>query len=191
MPETRTGADAGPRHRRPRHAFRVLLRPLTVVAILAGAAACAVESEPSGADRAAVDAALDSTYAVFSEAYARANVQLLMDEVYAPDAFYLPPDSPILQGQDQFRGQFSFLERYARADAPGPRISFEITDRQISDDLVTDIGVYTLRAPDAPADAPGTRGKFIVVWRRIRGEWRIWADGYSAVESPPAGVGGD
>lgn len=130
----------------------------------------------------AVGAELDGVYASFTRAYAEANVQALMDEVYADSAFYLPPGSPILRGQDQFRGQFAFLEPYGRDQRPGPRIEFEIVDRDVRDDLAYDIGLYTIRPPDAP-EAAGSRGKFIVIWKRnADGEWRIWADGYSPVE---------
>ncbi len=159
-------------------------RLLTAIVCLA-AAACTGPDPGAAAERAAVDAALDSVYATFTEAYARASVRLLMTEVYADDAYYLPPDSPVLCGQDQFRGQFSFLERYARADGPGPRITFDIIDRDVNGELAYDIGVYTLRPPGAPADADGSRGKFVVIWKRIDGEWRIWADAFSPVGETP------
>ena len=93
--------SAGPcieRHssRRPRR--RLLRAALPALVALGLAAGCERPPEPDEvARRAAVEAALDSAYATFTEAYARANIQLLMDEVYAEDAFYLPPDSPILR----------------------------------------------------------------------------------------------
>lgn len=134
-------------------------------------------------DSAAAAARLDSVYAVFTRAYAEADVDLLMDSVYAPGGFYLPPNAPILEGQDAFRGQFEgFLGPIAERGEPGPAISFDIRDRAISGDLAYDIGVYTIRRPDAAADAPGSRGKFIVIWKRdADGRWRIHADGYSAM----------
>lgn len=161
--------------------------------VLAGASCVPPEDGADPAEeRAAAEAALDSAYATMSEAYARASVQLLMDEVYARDAFYLPPGSPILHGQDQFRGQFSFLERYTRDGGPGPEIAFEIVEREISGDVAYDVGVYTLRAPDAPPEAEGSRGKFIVIWKRNpRGEWRIRADGFSAIDGPVSRPVGD
>ena len=169
---------------RPRR--RRSTRPLPILAALAAlglAGGCEPPPDPDEvARRAAVEAALDSVYAVFSDAYARANIQLLMDEVYAEDGYYLPPDSPILRGQDQFRGQFSFLERYALDNGPGPEISFDIVDREIAGDLAYDIGVYTIRPPDSPDDVEPGRGKFIVIWKRIDGDWRIWADGFSSLD---------
>ena len=158
---------------------------LAAAILLTAATACAPESEsdPDAAARhAAVSAALDSTYTVFRRAYAEANVQLLMDEVYAPEGYYLPPESPILQGQDQFRGQFSFLERFARDGGGGPQISFDIVDRDIDGDLAYDIGVYSILQPGASGDAEPGQGKFIVIWKRIDGDWRIWADGFSPLE---------
>jgi ketosteroid isomerase-like protein len=189
MPESLPGPRAElRRHRRgPGGRFRTLSRTLIPVVVLAGIAACAPEPAPPTGEQAAVEAALDSVFATFSRAYAEANVQLLMDEVYARDAYYLPPDSPILQGQDQFRGQFSFLERYARADTPGPSIEFDVMDRRVSGDMATDIGTYTLRSPDAPDDAPASRGKFIVIWTRTHDGWRIQADAFSSMETSPPG----
>ncbi len=134
-------------------------------------------------DDSIVSAELDSVYATFSRAYAEADVDLLMDSVYAREGYYLPPNAPILEGQDAFRGQFEgFLGPIAERGEPGPVISFDIRDRAIDGDLAYDIGVYTIRRPDAAADAPGSRGKFIVIWKRdAAGAWRIHADGFSGL----------
>lgn len=145
-----------------------------------------VACAPANSDDSAASARLDSVYAVFTRAYAEADVDLLMDSVYALDGYYLPPNAPILEGKDAFRGQFeAFLEPIAERGEPGPTISFDIRDRAISGDLAYDIGVYTIRRPDTAADAPGSRGKFIVIWKRdVEGRWRIHADAFS-------GMGGD
>lgn len=168
---------------------RLLL--VLAAAALSTAAAClpADLHAQSGGDSArpgeVVEAELDSIYQVFTRAYAEADTDLLMDSIYARDGFYLPPNTQILEGQDQFRGQFaSFLDPIAASGGPGPVISFDIRDRSISGGLATDIGVYTLKAPGASADDPGSRGKFIVIWKRsAAGEWRIHADGYSAIRN--------
>jgi len=144
-----------------------------------------VACAPASRDDSAVSAGLDSVYAVFTRAYAEADVDLLMDSVYARDGYYLPPNAPILEGQDAFRGQFEgFLGPIAERGEPGPAISFDIRDRAISGDLAYDIGIYTIRRPDASPDATGSSGKFIVIWKRgAAGAWRIHADGYSALGS--------
>jgi uncharacterized protein (TIGR02246 family) len=157
------------------------LRRGTVLAVSLILAGCG--RGPASSDSAAVAAGLDSVYATFRRAYAEADVARLMDSVYAPDAFYLPPGAPVLEGQDQFREQFSsFLAPIAERGEPGPSISFEILDRRIDGNLATDIGIYTLRPPGGAETDAGSRGKFIVVWLRdAAGRWRIHADGYSAM----------
>lgn len=151
--------------------------------LLFAMAACAPALQPDGKEArdAAVEAALGAVYDDFAAAYAAADVDALMRQVYAADAFYLPPGHPILSGQDEFRGQFeAFLGPIAAAGRPGPRISFEIIDREISGDIGWDIGYYTLHSADAPEGAPGNRGKFIVLWKRDdQGRWRMQADGFS------------
>lgn len=160
----------------PRRRWFIPFLPVTLGVLVA----CAPASPDDPAD---VSAQLDSVYAVFTRAYAEADVDLLMDSVYAPDGYYLPPNAPILEGRDAFRDQFEgFLGPIADRGEPGPAISFDIRDRAISDDLATDIGVYTIRRPDAAADAPGSRGKFIVIWKRdADGRWWIHADGFSGL----------
>lgn len=134
-------------------------------------------------EKTAVEGEIDAVYDVFSRAYARADVQMLMDSVYGDSAFYLPPGSPILRGQDQFRGQFSFLEQFARTGGEGPELSFEIIDRDYAGDLAYDIGIYTLRGPGAPTDGAATQGKFIVIWKRGEdGRWRIHGDAFSPLD---------
>lgn len=169
---------------RVRSGWRWLARSGVVVLATACSGGQDLEETGVAADDPSVAPALDSVYAAFTEAYARADVQMLLDEVYAPDAYYLPPGAPVLRGHDQFRGQFGFLEPYAAAGESGPRISFEIIDRDVHGDLAYDIGYYTLRSPDSPPEAEGSRGKFIVIWKRdAEGRWRIHADGYSAVST--------
>ncbi len=163
--------------------YRQLRGPLFLLGLLYACGPSDTNAVDSAADLAGVSAQLDSIYTVFSRAYAEADVDLLMDSVYARDGFYLPPNSPILEGQDEFREQFeSFLGPIAESGDAGPRISFDIRERGIDGDLAYDIGIYTIRGPDAPADAPGSSGKFIVIWKRdTAGAWRIHADGYSGL----------
>lgn len=180
-----TPATRTTRATRAPRATRAAAGTLAIAALLG---ACQPAPEPDQAegadrDRTSVEGELDRVYSSFTRAYAEADVQMLMDSVYADSAYYLPPNSPILRGQDQFRGQFGFLEPFAREGRPGPRIAFEIVDREIRDDLAYDIGVYTIRPPDAAPGAVGSRGKFVVIWKRDdAGEWRIWADAFNPVD---------
>jgi ketosteroid isomerase-like protein len=161
----------------------VLLLALTFGCMRYDASDRGAEKRPAAATAdSVVGARLDAVYETFTRAYHEADVDLLMREVYAEDGFYLPPDQPILSGQGEFRQSFAgFLDQFREAGEPGPDISFDIVDRDIEGDLAYDIGIYTMR-PAGDAEAVGDRGKFIVIWKRnAAGEWRIHADGYSAM----------
>ncbi len=151
------------------------MRSILILAAAAAAPACA----PRVPDPAAASAALDSAYATFSEAYRTADPALVAG-LYADSALYLTPGDTIVRGRPSIEAIFAgFLVPYARSDAGGPRIRFEIADRRIASngDLATDVGYFVI---DERA-----RGKFIVVWRRgADGRWRIHADGYSGVDVP-------
>ena len=153
---------------------------LSLILLVAGCAEAPVPEEDRVADRDVAEAPeeLDRVYGTFQRAYSQADLQLLMDSVYARDAYYLPPGADILSGQAEIREQFAFLDRFAAQGGGGPEIVFDIVDRDVSGDLAYDIGTYTL-TPPGPGSEPA-RGKFIVVWKRNeQGDWRIHADGFS------------
>ena len=97
--------------------------------------------------------------------------------LYADDAFHLSPGRDIVRGE--VVRHFEWLSSFETGS--GPRIEFEIVDRRFEGDLAYDIGYYTIRCADS-AERTGSRGKFIVIWKRGEdGEWRIHADGFSEV----------
>ena len=139
----------------------------------------ALAQDPGDAERA-----FDEAYAAFSAGY-RAGDPAAVAALYAKDAFYLAPRSEIVRGE--VVQHFGFLSSFEPGE--GPVIEFEIVDREVSGDLAYDIGYFTFRQADAPADSGG-RGKFIVIWKRGEdGVWRIHADGYSDVGDVGAPAG--
>ncbi|HET9439360.1 MAG TPA: nuclear transport factor 2 family protein [Longimicrobiales bacterium] len=147
--------------------------------LLAITATATAQSTKSSYDRE-----LDAVYARFSEGYRSANPQMVA-ELYTRDAFYLQPGKKIERGHDHVLNAFSFLNSYKNR-ARGPTIGFRIVDREVRGDIGWDIGYYLMNGEGKPIGAneePG--GKFIVLWKRgADGQWRIFADGYSAVEQP-------
>ena len=157
--------------------IRGWLVPVVALAgtIVAGGRVMGQET-PGEAERA-----FEETYAAFSAAY-RAGDPAAVAALYADDAFYLAPGREIERGN--VGRHFEFLSSFE--PGAGPIIGFELVDREVSGGLAYDIGYFTFRRPDAPADSAG-RGKFIVIWKRgDDGVWRIHADGYSDVERPGA-----
>ncbi len=141
---------------------------------------------PLAAQDRATDRALAAVYARFTEAYRQADARMVAD-LYTEDAFYLQPDSDVLQGRPKVLGAFqSFLDPVKQQGKPGPAIYFDIIERKISGNLGWDIGYYRLGPPGSDSASAQRGGKFIVLWRKDSdGQWRIHADGYSGLTRRP------
>ena len=158
--------------------FRAMILIAITVAALPPAPDRALAQEPAPGPEQAFAAA----YAAFAEAY-RQGDPAAVTALYAPDAFYLSPGSEIAQGE--VARHFAWLTSFE--PGAGPVIEFDIVDREVADGLAYDIGYYTIRRPDADAGS-GSRGKFIVIWKRAAdGTWKIHADGFSDVRESAAG----
>ncbi len=129
-------------------------------------------SQRSATDKAAAEQAMQAVYDTFSKAYLQADPAMVAG-LYTEDAYYLQPNNMIMQGRDSIQATFaSFLNRFQPGN--GPDISFEIIDRRISGQQAYDIGYYLFNGARS--------GKFIVLWQKEDGEWRIRADGFSGLE---------
>jgi uncharacterized protein (TIGR02246 family) len=143
----------------------------------------AMTATPLMAQEEDVGRTLDDVYERFSEGYRRGDPAAVA-ALYADDAFYLAPGGDMTRGE--IASHFAWLSSFDPGS--GPRIEFEIVDRDVQGDLAYDIGYYRIRPADAP-EAEGSRGTFIVIWKRGGdGVWRIHADGYS--EAPASGKEG-
>lgn len=101
--------------------------------------------------------------------------------MYAPDATFMPPGSPPVQGAAAIRASWApFIH------APGFRLV--LTPDQVtssaSGDLVIDRGHYV----SAVAGAPEDHGKYVVVWKKVGGVWKPFHDIFNSdlPAAPPA-----
>jgi uncharacterized protein (TIGR02246 family) len=103
-------------------------------------------------------------------------------EIYAPDAKFLPPGSPMLEGTANIRGFFQMmLEAGARALELDP----VVVDG--NDDLVVDVGRYRLTMAPPGADPVIDVGKYVdVLKRQPDGRLRLAYDIFNSDQAPPA-----
>jgi len=101
--------------------------------------------------------------------------------LYAPNGALMPPNSPAALGteaiQKGWQGMF---------DMPGFALTFEPDEIVVSGsgDLAYDRGTYKFAA--APASGPVTEdGKYVVVWRKLDGQWRAVADIFNSNAPAP------
>ena len=118
------------------------------------------------------ETAMKAVYSTFTRAYKQADAAMVAN-LYTEDAYYLEPNTLIIQGRDTIQANFErFLGRFS--PGAGPDIRFEIIDRRISGDQAYDIGYYLFNGQRS--------GKFIVLWQQQPdGGWLIRADGFSGL----------
>ena len=92
---------------------------------------------------------------------------------YADDASMLPPNMPIATGKDAIRAVWTQL-----LSAPGGSLTFGPAKVVVSKsrDLAYEIGTFQLTANDAQGKPSTSTGKFVVVWQKRAGQWKVVAD---------------
>lgn len=93
-------------------------------------------------------------------------------EIYAEDGAVMPPNAPIGKGRAAIQQTWASMMR-----TPGFDLTFNPEQIVISSsgDMALDRGTYTLTV--APAGTTQTdTGKYVVVWRKIGGDWKAVAD---------------
>ena len=89
------------------------------------------------------------------------------------DARQLPPGAPPVVGVEAIRAAWQTM-----ADTEGLTLEWEPIFAKVSGDLAYDVGKGVLTAPDGTA----TPVKYLVVWERRDGRWKIAVDMFSPNE---------
>jgi ketosteroid isomerase-like protein len=91
---------------------------------------------------------------------------------YTPDGRFLVPNHPIADGRASVQQAWQAL-----LDIPGMTLTFGPTMIDVADagDMAYEVGTYRL-AFDGPKGGVEDRGKYVVVWKNLGGEWKAAAD---------------
>ena len=105
----------------------------------------------------------------FEEATAKGDIEG-MAAVYTEDGVALPPDGPVVKGHEALRGLWGMVVN----DMGLKAVKLETLDLEIiSDDAACEIGEATLDLEPAGGEAAQMVAKFIVVWKKVNGQW-LW-----------------
>ena len=85
--------------------------------------------------------------------------------LYAPDGRLMPPNAPMVQGREAIRDAWANM-----MNAAGFSLTFTPTEIHVAEsgDLGYDVGTYE--------GANDDHGKYVVVWKKIDGDWKVAAD---------------
>jgi uncharacterized protein (TIGR02246 family) len=88
--------------------------------------------------------------------------------MYAPDATILPPGSAPVHGQDGAKALFGAMAQGVDS------VKLTATDVvRLSPDYIREVGVSEVHAKGA---AKAESASYVVVWKRVNGQWKLWTD---------------
>ncbi len=146
---------------------RIRLFFLAVAFLAAGSAAgCVAMVEPATVEQEIRD--LDKKWV---GAVVRGDLAMIVG-FYAPDGAFLLPNAPPAVGPEAVGKAWKGL-----MGLPNVSLNFRPTriDVAASGDLATDIGTYDLTF-SGESGRVRDEGKYVVVWKKINGEWKVLAD---------------
>jgi uncharacterized protein (TIGR02246 family) len=145
---------------------------------LAGAAETAPKAAPAAA--ASDEQAIRTLEQRWSEMINAKNLAGIVN-LYAPDGMVMPAGAPLAQGPAALRQTWSSL-----LAAPGLKATLTPVqvDVAASGDLAVDRGTYALTT-DSPKGPVTERGKYIVVWKKQGGQWKVANDMFSSDAPTP------
>src|SRR5258708_9913875 len=106
----------------------------------------------------------------FEECVARQDADAVTN-LFTPDAILLPITGEIVSGREAIR------QRLKAAFASG-RLSFEVrsVSIEVHGDFATDVGYETFRTAPSGAAATIVEATYLVVWKKIGGQWLLHRD---------------
>jgi uncharacterized protein (TIGR02246 family) len=115
----------------------------------------------------------------FAEAFAKGEADRIAD-LYVEEGKLLPPNSEVVSGRKEIRAFWSkAMESGVKA------VTLKSSEVGAHGDTALEMGNYTLFGKDAKEI---DRGKYLVVWKRDHGRWRLYRDCWNS--SKPSGKSG-
>lgn len=122
--------------------------------------------------------AIEAKAAAFAEAVNTGQADAVA-ALYTDDAVLMPPEMPAITGREAIRATFAGM----MAASPGMRIAFQVLDVTANGPLAVERGTWTISAPTPDGAATELRGKYLIEWHRIAGEWLIARDIWNSDEA--------
>lgn len=151
------------------------MKRILLPALLALAAVSPALGQARGASPAAVRRAIEANNKKFVEAFNRGDAAAIA-AMYARDARALPPNGDMAEGRQEIQAL------WRSAIVAGMKlVSLETVAVESRGDLAFEVGKYTMTLPNGQTDV----GKYVVVWEKEGGVWRLAADIWNSNKPAP------
>jgi len=144
----------------------IVCAALTAVVVCAGGAAAAED----------VRAAVEAVNKQFSQAIAKGDAEGCAG-LYTATARVLPPSAEPVEGRE------AILKLWQGFVASGLRdLALTTSEATASGDTAYEVGSYVLKTPDGQV---ADRGKYVVVWKKEGGGWKLHRDIWNSSQPAP------
>ncbi len=145
----------------------VLAALIVALVILGGLQAFA---QRAGGGNAAVRAAIEAGNKKFIDGAAKRDAALIAS-AYSEDAEAFPPNSDVVKGRPA-------LQKLWQSVLDSGIVAFDLRTTEVEADgnLAYEVGTYAMKTKDGQV---ADRGKYCVVWKRVKGQWMLHRDIWS------------
>ena len=91
--------------------------------------------------------------------------------LFTEGAKYLPPNRPMILDREGIQASVQ-----ASFDAGAGDLQATVIDLHVSGDMAHDVGKYSLTVQPEEGEAFSISGKFVTIWKRENGSWKIDVD---------------
>jgi ketosteroid isomerase-like protein len=152
------------------------MRRLFVVIAVVALGACATNTQTGDAESAIRQGDIN-----FSQRFGLSDAAGVAG-IYAQDATLLPPNAPAVHGREAIRQMWGGLMSTGKGD-----VTLTADNITQSGDLAVEVGRYQFNfTPNGATAAIPDHGKYVVVWKKINGQWQIAEDIYNSDLPPTA-----
>lgn len=114
----------------------------------------------------------------FSEAYMNSDYDAIAN-AYTEDGKIMPAGPKIIEGRAAIKERWILPEGVS---VPYHKIMPE--EITIIGDTAYDIGYYEGRTRRASGEESGWQGKYVIIWKKVDGDWKIYVDIWNRVSDP-------
>lgn len=148
-------------------------RTLKFAGAMSAAGACLACASLTGEGRAL--SGIDAGNAALMESFKKGDAAAIA-RLYTADGMMLPPNAPIVSGAAAIEQSWK-----AFVDSGAKEILLATDEIESHRNSAAEVGHYTIKGPDGTI---ADQGKYIVLWRRDGGTWRLHRDIWNS-SAPP------